>query len=101
MLPKNRRQYNKKLIVNSFGAKCQICGYNKCLAALVFHHLDPSQKEFNISKVAGNSKMTFDAAMEISKCILLCANCHQEVHAGLHPNIENEIAPPDLEEFLG
>ena len=31
------------------GGKCIRCGYNKCLKALEFHHLDPSKKDFTIS----------------------------------------------------
>jgi hypothetical protein len=31
------------------GGECSICGYNKCVAALEFHHLNPSEKDFTIS----------------------------------------------------
>lgn len=61
------------------GGKCQVCGYDKCLSALEFHHRDPSQKEFSFSKFRSQ---TFGkrAIVELSKCDLLCANCHREVH---------------------
>lgn len=60
------------------GGSCVKCGYNKCIAALEFHHRDPTQKEFQISK---RWSMTDEAVKkEIDKCDLLCANCHREVH---------------------
>ena len=75
--------YNKKrksLILQGFGGKCQICGYNKCDSALEFHHLDPSQKELTLSK----SVYSWDKTkQELKKCICVCANCHREIHEGL------------------
>ena len=44
-----RRDKTKEILVEYKGGKCEICGYNKCLGALDFHHLDPSQKDFTIS----------------------------------------------------
>lgn len=59
------------------GGKCQKCGYNKCNAALAFHHQDPTQKEFNF----GRGFLSFERfKKELDKCILLCANCHAEIH---------------------
>ena len=60
-----------------FGGKCARCGYCKCIRALEFHHLDPSKKDFTISN--DNFKLQ-DAINEAKKCILLCANCHRELH---------------------
>jgi predicted HNH restriction endonuclease len=55
------------------------CGYNKCQAALDFHHLIPEHKDVNIA----HSKRTFDKLRpELDKCILLCSNCHRELHDG-------------------
>lgn len=63
------------------GGQCKICGYDKCLAAIDFHHRDPREKDFSISL-----KMSWEAIeAELAKCVALCANCHREVHAGLHP----------------
>lgn len=58
---------------------CQTCGYNKCAAALDFHHL--GSKSFELSRAAtmGMSIQSLDD--EIAKCIVLCANCHRELHA--------------------
>lgn len=66
-----------KMIVYK-GSCCELCGYDKCINALQFHHLDPTTKEFNLS---GNS-YSFDRCIpELDKCILVCANCHAEIHS--------------------
>ena len=62
------------------GGKCIRCGYNKCLKALEFHHLDPLQKDFTISN--DHFKLQ-DAVEESKKCILICSNCHKELHDNL------------------
>ena len=64
--------------VELLGGKCSICGYNKCLDALEFHHLDPSKKEFAFNKMRLISWPRM--IKELKKCILLCANCHRETH---------------------
>lgn len=62
------------------GGQCIRCGYNKCLKALEFHHLDPDKKDFTIS----NDYFRLDeVVMESKKCILICANCHRELHDSL------------------
>lgn len=60
------------------GNACEECGYNKCLNALQWHHLDPTQKEFGISSKRG--KPLAQLRDEVAKCKLLCANCHIEKH---------------------
>ncbi len=74
-----RRKMLKIKALEYKGKKCGICGYSKCIAALEFHHLDPSQKEFQIG--AGNTMSWSRLEAELDKCTLLCANCHREVHA--------------------
>lgn len=60
------------------GGKCQRCGYDKCVAALDFHHRDPSEKEFQWVRLR---RLRWDRVLaELDKCDLLCANCHREVH---------------------
>lgn len=54
------------------------CGYNRCLAALSFHHRDPSKKEFTISEFSRTTMSRFIA--EVKKCDLVCATCHIERH---------------------
>lgn len=79
-----RSQKRRKLdAVEKFGGKCKLCGYNKCIEALEFHHLDESKKEANPSHVI--MKWSWERAKkELEKCILLCANCQREVHAEEH-----------------
>ena len=78
---KSFRKKNKLRAVNNMGGKCQICGYDKCLTALEFHHLDPTKKDFALSQ---NMNMSWDKiSEEIEKCILVCANCHREIHEGI------------------
>ena len=62
------------------GGKCEICGYDKNLAALDFHHVNPEEKEFQIDarKFANSNLNTLKE--ELDKCILVCANCHRELH---------------------
>lgn len=77
-----RRDKIKALAVEHKGGKCEVCGYDKCIGALEFHHLDPDEKEFTISG-SGHTRSLDRVLEEIEKCILLCANCHREVHAGI------------------
>lgn len=65
------------LLKEESGNKCSKCGYDKCLAALEFHHLDPSQKEGGVIGTTASLKKQRE---EVSKCVLLCANCHREAH---------------------
>lgn len=74
---RNHKRVKEKCVAYKGGC-CQHCGYNKCMAALDFHHLDPSQKDFSFSK----KKAKWETLKpELDKCMLLCANCHREVHA--------------------
>ena len=60
------------------GGKCERCGYDKSSRALEFHHLNPSEKDFGISKVLTRSIQSLKE--EADKCVLLCSNCHAEIH---------------------
>lgn len=71
----------KKMLVDEFGGKCSKCGYDKYIGALEFHHLDPKEKEFNIA--SRNTRSYEKLREEAEKCILVCSNCHKEIHAGL------------------
>ena len=76
----NWRKRTKIKLVEYKGGKCECCGYNSCVEALEFHHLDPSQKDFTIS---GTSKAFKTLKTEVDKCIMICSNCHKEIHAGI------------------
>lgn len=85
---KPKRDTRKQEIVKYLGGACIICGYNKCMEALDAHHIDPKQKEFRISGTHGVKWEIIQR--ELDKCVLLCANCHREYHAGL-VNLPQEI----------
>ena len=76
-----RRRKVKRILVAEAGGRCQMCGYDRCVAALQFHHLDPRGKSFALSH-QGATRGLEKAREEARKCVLLCANCHAEVEAG-------------------
>lgn len=86
---KSFRVRMKERIVNSMGGKCCVCGYNKCNNALALHHLNPSEKEFSISKIRANFVSWEKVVSELKKCVLVCHNCHSEIHAGIISVPEN------------
>lgn len=71
------RKRVKMNLVSYKGGKCEKCGYNKCVRSLEFHHLDPNEKDFTIS---GKSWSFERLKKEVDKCILVCSNCHNEIH---------------------
>jgi hypothetical protein len=75
----------KKRAVDFMGGTCVGCGYNKCIAALEFHHKDPSIKSGNSTQWL---KWPWEKqVIELSTCILVCSNCHREIHAGMRKDI--------------
>lgn len=80
---KKWRRHTKQMIVDSMGGKCQCCGYNSCLEALDLHHIDPSKKEIAFGKIIANPKGWNTIVKELRKCILVCSNCHREIHANI------------------
>lgn len=77
---KSWRKRTKEKLVAYKGGKCQICGYSKCIEALEFHHVNPNSKSFTISS---KSKSFEVLKNEVDKCILVCSNCHKEIHSHL------------------
>lgn len=71
------RQKAKLKLVESKGGKCERCGYDKCVDAFEFHHKDKNEKDFTIS---GKSWSFERLKKEADKCILVCSNCHREIH---------------------
>lgn len=76
---RKRRVELKLKAVELKGGKCSICGYDKCLQALEFHHLDPSTKLIQLSVQSFGSKNWQSIVEELEKCILVCSNCHREI----------------------
>jgi hypothetical protein len=74
----DERRAKRKELIDRLGGKCQFCGYNKCEAALDFHHRDDRTKRFNVA--SGMCRSMEDLIKETNKCLLLCANCHRELH---------------------
>jgi hypothetical protein len=66
------------------GGKCEKCGYNKCIKALQFHHIDPADKKINLSASLANNHKWEKVQEELDKCQLLCANCHIETEAEIY-----------------
>jgi hypothetical protein len=75
---RNRKKLKQKA-VDYKGGMCEKCGYNKSLSALQFHHINPEEKDFGIS-TTGNTRAWSYIKKELDKCILVCANCHAELH---------------------
>ena len=90
-----RREYLRQTVYDlkmSRGGKCESCGYDKCMDALHFHHIDPSNKSkesrHGLTKLSSIKKIMDEAA----KCDLICANCHSEIHHAERKLAENASA---------
>ena len=84
-----KRGLTRKLeIIRTASGQCKICGYQKNLAALVFHHIDSEEKDFKLDMRSLSNRQLAPIMSEINKCILLCANCHAELH-NPHLNLDN------------
>lgn len=70
---------------------CALCGYKKCAGALVFHHITPEEKTKGITSYDFCYK-TDHWFIESKKCVLICHNCHSEVH---------ELLKIDKNKYLG
>lgn len=77
----NRKKRRQKFKISQGGC-CKICGYNKCLNALHFHHLDEETKKSSLASMLLRGSIE-KAQEEAKKCILICGNCHAEIHAGI------------------
>lgn len=73
-----RIKYKKEKAVEYKGGKCEKCGYNKCIAAMDFHHINPDEKIYDVKDLMIRKWEIIQT--EIDKCILLCSNCHRELH---------------------
>lgn len=83
-----RRALKRKLyLINLRGGKCERCPYDKNIAALEFHHINPEEKDENLdSRHLSNRSMKW-ILNEFDKCLVLCSNCHREIH---HPELSIE-----------
>lgn len=84
----NCRRKRRMLLIDYKGSKCQNCNYNNCISALHFHHIDPMKKDFTI----GGRNYSFERMKnEVDKCVLVCSNCHTEIHEELRNNGYSDI----------
>ena len=79
---RKRRKKIRQKAIDYLGGQCSRCGYDRCGEALEFHHIESSEKDFGISN-QGYTRSWKKVEEELKKCVLLCANCHREVHASL------------------
>jgi len=76
------RRRVKEQLVSEAGGACALCGYDRYLGALQFHHADPAEKSFGLSG-RGLAYSMDSLRREAEKCVLLCSNCHAEVEGGV------------------
>lgn len=80
------RKRRKEDLIKVLGSCCCLCGYDKCIGALEFHHIEPENKQYTLS--TGNCHKIEDDLKETKKCILVCANCHREIHtSNIYDNV--------------
>lgn len=77
----NKRNSRKSECIKYKGGECVCCGFNKFESALEFHHLDPKEKEINISEAYARNHSFKKIQKELDKCALVCANCHRGIHS--------------------
>jgi hypothetical protein len=77
---KNRGLARKLELVKAAGGQCSICGYRGNLAALAFHHTDSAEKDFKLDMRSLSNRGLETVLAELDKCILVCHNCHAELH---------------------
>ncbi len=75
---RERRNAMKQRCVDYLGGACVDCGYNRCLAAMDFHHVEPEHKDFEIGRY--KQREWSKLKIELDKCVLVCRNCHAERH---------------------
>jgi len=76
---KRRKERKVWFLEVTKGIKCLLCG-EKERCCLVFHHKDTKSKDGNVSKLLTDLRSKEKILKEISKCVVLCANCHRKLH---------------------
>lgn len=89
---KKRGLKRKNDLIKARGGCCSICNYKKNLAALTFHHIN-SNKKFKLDMRSLSNRTLNTVLNEVKKCILVCSNCHAEIH-NPHLNLANLFNEP-------
>lgn len=90
---KNWRKRARQYLAAAFGGKCTICGYDKTIAALDYHHIDPAEKDHLLCFAMRNGYAWSKIVQEARKCTIVCCRCHREIHAGV------TVLPPNCARF--
>jgi hypothetical protein len=80
---KKWRKTTKDRIIKAMGGSCVCCGYNRYTGALELHHKDPNKKDFSIGSIRASIKSWERIVKELKNCVLVCSNCHKEIHGGI------------------
>ena len=75
-----RARRRKDFVLALVGTRCQLCGYDKCRENLAFHHVTGKDRGLSIKAFQCRPASLVE---EIRKCVVVCHNCHGEVHNGL------------------
>lgn len=90
-----KRDLIKSIAFDVCGKKCIVCGYDKCIYSLDFHHVIPKNKTINIAFIHRKNDPNIDVIertmKEAKKCVTLCKNCHNELHQGKNKQMEEEV----------
>lgn len=88
---KDWRKRTKERMVVAMGGSCVCCGYEGCIAVFRFHHLDKNAKEYSFGSARADIKSWARMVDELRKCVLVCSNCHLEIHHGNREVPENAV----------
>ncbi len=76
----DRGRQRKLQLIELNGDRCGKCGYSRNFSALEFHHVDPTRKDFALDLRSLSNRKWSNVLKEAEKCILVCSNCHKEIH---------------------
>lgn len=94
----DKRRIKLKIMAVAYkGGKCSKCGYDKCLAALEFHHRDKTKKLFGISHP--ETRAWVKLKIELDKCDIVCANCHREIEFESRHDDKKQVYNEALEAY--
>jgi hypothetical protein len=90
---KTRGMRRKIELLGQRGTRCSTCGYDRNLAALSWHHVDPRKKSFSLDLRSLSNRSEAEIHSEAAKCVVLCLNCHAETHFPEYVVIRGDQGP--------